>query len=359
MQRFPPEFGEPSEKHASAFVSSLLALSILGVWQHSQAQARGAWSDLFGAENGLNGAVHAIAIDNTGNVFAGGSFTTAGTVPANNIAQWTGSEWKALGNGFDDVVYALAIGPAGEIYAGGVFTASGAVPTERIARWNGTAWEALASSFDNRGTPGAEPAVFALGVDALGLVYVGGDFTEIDGVEAKGIAVWDGTAWRELGGGFEGAGCVDAILDNVWSIEVAESEGVYVVGTIENASGMPVNGIARWTGSAWQTLGSGVDVSSCAAVLGVAVHHDFEAVYPNPFKQETTIRFSVPSGMLTVVKLEVYDALGRRTAVLLDRPLPPGQHSVPWRAALLPAGVYTLRLQVGHDIRTHTIVKSG
>ena len=43
--------------------------------------------------------VNALAVSGT-NLYAGGCFTTAGGVPANNIAKWNGSAWSALGRGW-------------------------------------------------------------------------------------------------------------------------------------------------------------------------------------------------------------------------------------------------------------------
>ena len=51
----------------------------------------------------------ALAVDGSGNVYAGGEFTVIGTVVANGIAKWDGSTWSALGTGMDGLVYALAV----------------------------------------------------------------------------------------------------------------------------------------------------------------------------------------------------------------------------------------------------------
>ncbi|MDT9121901.1 hypothetical protein RSW84_31075, partial [Escherichia coli] len=63
-------------------------------------------------------------------LYAGGSFTSSGSTLINNIAQWNGSSWLPLGegltydNGEDGTVYALALDNAGNIYAGGSFQES-------------------------------------------------------------------------------------------------------------------------------------------------------------------------------------------------------------------------------------------
>ena len=59
----------------------------------------------------------ALAVSGT-NLYAGGYFTTAGGVAANNIAKWDGSAWSALGSGMDGAVYALAVSGT-NLYAGG------------------------------------------------------------------------------------------------------------------------------------------------------------------------------------------------------------------------------------------------
>jgi hypothetical protein len=77
---------------------------------------------------------NALAVDGNGNLFAGGSFTTAGGVAANNIAKWDGSAWSPLGSGMDAEVYALAVDGMGKLYAGGKFTTAGGKPSNSIAR---------------------------------------------------------------------------------------------------------------------------------------------------------------------------------------------------------------------------------
>ena len=66
---------------------------------------------------------------------------------------------------------------------------------------------------------------------------------------------------------------------------------------------------------------------------------------PNPFRNTSRIRFSIPDAHH--VRLEVFDTLGRRIALLREAVLPAGRHEVTWDAAGLPAGVYFVRLEAG------------
>lgn len=72
--------------------------------------------------------------------------------------------------------------------------------------------------------------------------------------------------------------------------------------------------------------------------------------YPNPFNPETTITFSLPKS--EVVRLSVYNVLGRKVRSLVDRRLPAGQHAVTFdgrsdRGDQLSSGVYYYSLTAG------------
>ena len=75
--------------------------------------------------------------------------------------------------------------------------------------------------------------------------------------------------------------------------------------------------------------------------------------YPNPFSAETTIAFDVlRSG---IVRLTVYDLLGRTAATFVDEPLGAGRYHARWDAAQQPSGVYLYRLEAGGIVETRTL----
>lgn len=67
--------------------------------------------------------------------------------------------------------------------------------------------------------------------------------------------------------------------------------------------------------------------------------------YPNPFNPETNIKFEIPKGDL--VKLVVFDAVGRELQTLVNAKLNPGIYSASWNAASYPSGVYFYHLRAG------------
>jgi hypothetical protein len=181
-------------------------------------------------------------------------------VVAHNIAKWNGSAWSVLSSGVGGSSYtpicALAVsGP--DLYAAGYFGTAGGGAVNNIAKWDGSAWSALGSGI--WGPPsGSSFCVYALAVSGPDL-YAGGAFTTAGGVAVNGIAKWDGSAWSALGSGMGGYGSVYALT--------VIGTNLYAGGYTRTAGGVPANNIARWDGSAWSALGSGVndDVWALAA----------------------------------------------------------------------------------------------
>jgi serine protease len=77
--------------------------------------------------------------------------------------------------------------------------------------------------------------------------------------------------------------------------------------------------------------------------------------YPNPFSGTTSIGFNLPKA--GHARLEVFNAAGRRVALLVDREMPAGFQRVTWEASGTPSGVYFCRLVYGtEEANTRMIV---
>ena len=79
--------------------------------------------------------------------------------------------------------------------------------------------------------------------------------------------------------------------------------------------------------------------------------------YPNPFNPTTVISYELP--VASQIRLEVFDMLGRRVAVLADGQVEAGQHQATFDASQLSSGVYLYRLTAGQTTLTNrmTLIK--
>ncbi|HEX9950518.1 MAG TPA: hypothetical protein VGB53_02025, partial [Rubricoccaceae bacterium] len=149
-----------------------------------------AWQPLgsgLGALSGIN-AVSALVTGPDGSLYAGGGFKTAGGATVSGVARWDGAAWQVIGAARpgaatpgDVIVNDLVFGPTGDLYAGGYFTTMNGVAARNVARWDGAAWSALG------GSVGVPSQVNVLHVASDGGLYAGGLF----GSDA--LVRWDGT----------------------------------------------------------------------------------------------------------------------------------------------------------------------
>ena len=225
----------------------------------------GSWSSIGGnSVNGVNDTIYAIAIDSNNNVYIGGQFLNVdGITGINRIAKWTPSDntngaWSALGSSVNGIVWSLIVDSDNNLYAGGSFSSAGGVSgTSRIAKWtpsggtSGGVWSALGSGVNNG-------SIYTIAIKS-GNVYIGGSFTSINGVTGiNRIAKWtpSGNSWSVLGSGIDGI---------VYAIAIDSNNNVYAGGSFSNAGGISIGyGVAKWTPSdntngAWSALGSSVN----------------------------------------------------------------------------------------------------
>ncbi len=197
-----------------------------------------AWHALGSGVGGQFAAVTSLLALPDGGFVAGGQFTTAGGITANRIARWNPSPapngtWSSFGsgpnNGMNNDVIALARMPSGDIIAGGAFTTVGGVSTNFISRWNGTSWNAMAT--------GLLGPVNAMSVLPNGELAVGGGFQFAGALQVNRVAIWNGTAWRALGTGLDNI---------CYGLTTSPSGSVFVDGGFLHANGSPVQFIAEF-----------------------------------------------------------------------------------------------------------------
>jgi len=67
--------------------------------------------------------------------------------------------------------------------------------------------------------------------------------------------------------------------------------------------------------------------------------------YPNPFNPVTNIKFDIPKRMM--VKIAIYDMLGKEISILANEEMNAGSYSVDWDASNYPSGVYFYKITAG------------
>jgi hypothetical protein len=191
------------------------------------------WTTL---STGFNGAINTLAWSD-GVLYAGGNFTSVGTVPARGLARWDGAAWSDVYGGLLYNVKALAV-QAGVVYASGTQdSAANGWPTA-VVRGTAAGWSPL-----------ADVGALALALDSAGVLYAGGYFSAIGGIPAANVARWRNGAWEALGSGTNAT---------VYALEFGSDSALYVGGAFYVAGGVYARRIARYDG-AWAALGRGVE----------------------------------------------------------------------------------------------------
>jgi len=195
--------------------------------------------------SGFDGPV-SVALTFRGELVVGGRFETAPGVSARNIARWDGRSWKPLGTGTDGAVSAL-VEHNGNLIAGGSFRDAGGVVVAYFARWTGDQWERIQPA---GGTTSSDDFVGDLLVFNGELIGTG-KFHIPGGSLVHSIARWDGTQWRPLGTG------IDYASGAVTAVTIFNGDLV-ATGAFSQAGGIAANRIARWNGTQWSALGVGL-----------------------------------------------------------------------------------------------------
>jgi hypothetical protein len=169
------------------------------------------------------------------------------------------------------------------------------------------------------------PYVFGI-IPFGGNVYAGGLYTVAGGQTVNGIAKWDGTNWISMGSGFSSGG------SNVYgAFAMTIFNNKLVCGGIFNSvDGVNAGNVAQWDG----LIMTGVNNNNSNTPKGFSLSQN----YPNPFNPSTTIRFSV--NKQENVKLTVANEIGQIVTELVNKQYAPGSYEVKWDASKQSSGVY-------------------
>lgn len=147
--------------------------------------------------------------------------------------------------------WSLLVRANGHVIALGDFVRCGDTLLNGIAEWDGSAWVTFADS-----SPVGEPVYYYSAILELpdGDIILAGESPSLSSQESSFIARWDGAAWHSVGTVY-GQG---AFTQRVWSTTLSPSGDLLVAGTFSSIDGVQANAVARWNGSVWSALGSGL-----------------------------------------------------------------------------------------------------
>lgn len=144
---------------------------------------------------------------------------------------------------------------------------------------------------------------------------------------------------RVKASGFEAFGGQEVVLldpSTGQSYDLRSEESVQLTPTTKTTSMRLLVGDAQYVDSKEQEV----------TPEEVKLHGNF----PNPFSQRTTITYALPDQQHH--RLEVYDVMGRRIAVLENGSKRAGIHRVRWKGQTVASGVYLIRLEAEQATRT-------
>ncbi len=217
------------------------------------------------------------------------------SLDAANIAAWDGYEVTSFGNVSGTVralksVTSNTFPPQRDLFVAGTFGGVALPGTvgftvNNIARYS-------ENSRDRDGTTILPPSWFTMGqgfnssVHALerfnNSTYAGGSFTMSGATAANRVARYDGTNWQPLGTGMN-SGTVHALR--------VYNGALYAGGTFTAAGGVSTGGLARWNGSAWSIVSSFFSGTVYALTVynnELIIGGQFGAVIPNIIKYNGT-----------------------------------------------------------------------
>jgi len=135
------------------------------------------------------------------------------------------------------------------MYVGGSACYAGVdVTSPGIFSWDGSQFQAMGCGFNWDCVSQLSNGGLANPITTLafwgGELYAGGGIYSASGVAINHVARWDGSAWQPLGVGVD---------NNVTRLR-GYPDGLYAVGSFTHAGGVEANGLARWDGSSWHAV---------------------------------------------------------------------------------------------------------
>ena len=275
--------------------------------------------------------VYGMVLGGDDSLYVGGEFTASDTT-LNNVAQWDGSDWVAMGNGLrvtapGDVVQDMVIGNdfiGGDdvnyaddtVYALGGFSytcatlacTSNGRNAEGVAQYSQAddTWYPIGDGQMTGSYGGVTPQAYS-GAYIDDTLYIGGSFASVGSVSARNIAQWSAAsgAWLPVG-----AGILDSNqYSGVFSMAVhPETKDLYVGGQFSQPVGgsTAMGSIVKWDyeDDTWYAVGTGLTAGN---VDDISFSADGETMYIGNWASAPTIGGTFANGIAILTSTDLDD----------------------------------------------------
>lgn len=280
-----------------------------------------------------------ITIDNFGNILVTGS-SESGT-PYNDyltikynsqgVQQWI-SRYDEIAS---DVPISIVVDSIGNSYVTGSSRGSSSSDDFATVKYNVAGVQQWVQRYNGPGN--ANDNANSIALDNFGNIYVtgsspgmGSDYATVK-YNADGVFQW----LQRYNGPGSSDFSQDIAVDNNGNVFVtghSNANGFYDYATIKYSQPIGITSISTETPDGFQ-IGQN---------------------YPNPFNPITNIEFNIPKA--SIVRISVYDLLGREIESLVNQNLNAGSYKVDWDASKYPSGIYYYKITAGSFIETKKMV---
>jgi hypothetical protein len=201
-------------------------------------------------------------------------FYKAGNLPARGICSWNGSVWDSLAGGINTHDKSLnpsnpngtafcGIGYNGKLLVGGDFYSMGGVNATGMALWNGIKWDTLPVRPFRFGQ--SYSGVYGF-LNYNSKLYLCGGFDTIQGQIAYSLATFDGISFQPI------ILPLDRNSLRINSMLVYKNE-LYIGGNFDSSSNPNFSDILKYNGSSWVSVGGGIK-GSISSISSMVIYND-------------------------------------------------------------------------------------
>jgi len=188
------------------------------------------------------------------------------------LRRWNGSSWEVVGSGSasgggvsdnagGSYNPSLAIAPDGNVYLAWTDTTYG-VGQIYVLRWNGSSWQTVGSGSASGGgisNTASGSWVPSLAIAPDGMPWVAWeDYSSWNGIAEIYIRRWSGSSWETVGSGSASGGGISNSSGESYdpSLTIAPDGSAFVAWEDYNVTDKEIY-VRRWNGSSWADAGSG------------------------------------------------------------------------------------------------------